>query len=500
MSTIARETVVTVSQGKLRGRIEDDVAVFRGIPYAAAPIDANRFARPQPPQAWDGVRDAREFGPIAAQPPYPPPFNQLLGDQGIVGPDCLSLNVWTPDTGNRGLPVMVWIHGGSFSRGAGSLPAYDGRRFARDGIVCVTINYRLGAEGFLDLDGAVQNRGLLDQIAALEWVNGNIGAFGGDAQNITLFGESAGAFSIGTLIATPSARGLFRRAILQSGAAHHTISRTTSAIVRQRLADTLDVRPALASMASIPLRQFIDAQAQLALELAIKPNPASFGEVAVNGMLFEPVVDGDVLPRRPNDAMAAGASRGLDVMIGTTSEEWRFFSVPTRAIDLVTDEQLSAWLTHRGLSSDAIAVYRTSRPDASLGDILSALVTDFTFRIPAVRLAEAHARNGGTPYIYEFSWRSPMFDGRLGACHALEIPFVFDNLDSGGLAAMTGDHPPQVLADAMHRSWVAFARDGNPGWQPYAEDHRAVMTFDGNGRSLAIDPASAERQLWDGIR
>jgi para-nitrobenzyl esterase len=499
MSTIASETVVSVSQGKLRGRIEDGVAVFRGIRYAAPPIDANRFTRPQPPEAWDGIRDGREFGPIAAQPPYPPPFNQLLGDQGIAGADCLRLNVWTPDPDAR-LPVMVWIHGGSFSRGAGSLPAYDGRRFARDGIVCVTINYRLGAEGFLDLDGGVQNRGLLDQIAALEWVNGNIGVFGGDAQNVTLFGESAGAFSIGTLMATPSARGLFRRAILQSGAAHHTISRTTSGIVRQRLADALGVRPALDAMASVALPQFIGAQAQLAFELAIKPNPATFGEVAVNGMLFEPVVDGDVVPRRPNDAIAAGASRGLDVLIGTTTEEWRFFSVPTRAIDLVTDEQLSAWVTHRGLSTDAIAVYRTSRPDASPGDIQSALVTDFTFRIPAVRLAEAHSRNGGTPYVYEFSWRSPMFEGRLGACHALEIPFVFDNLDSGGLAAMTGDHPPQALAGAMHRSWVAFARDGNPGWQPYAEDHRAVMTFGQSGGSVIIDPASAERRLWDGIR
>jgi para-nitrobenzyl esterase len=500
VSAVARETVVSVSQGRLGGRIEDGVAVFKGIRYAAPPIGANRFTRPQPAEAWDGVRDAREFGPIAAQPPYPPPFNQLLGDQGVAGPDCLTLNIWTPDQGARGLPVMVWIHGGSFLRGAGSLPAYDGRRFARDGIVCVSINYRLGAEGFLDLDGAVQNRGLLDQIAALEWVNRNIAAFGGDAQNVTVFGESAGAFSIGTLIATPSARGLFHRAILQSGAAHHTISKTTSAIVRQRLADTLGVRPELDAMASVPLPQFIDAQAQLAFELAVRPNRASFGEVAVNGMLFEPVVDGDVLPRPPKDAIAAGASMGLDVLIGTTTEEWRFFSVPTRAIDFVTDEQLPAWVTHRGLGTDAIAVYRTSRPGASPGDIQSALATDFTFHIPALRLAEAHSRNGGRPYVYEFSWRSPMFDGRLGACHALEIPFVFDNLETGGLHAMAGDNPPQALADAMHRSWVAFATDGSPGWHPYAEDHRAVMTFGQSGGSVVIDPAPAERELWDGVR
>jgi len=500
MSTVARETIVSVSQGKLRGSIEESVAVFKGIPYAAPPINARRFSRPQPPEHWDGVRDAHEFGPVAVQPPYPPPFSHLLGDQGVVGADCLTLNVWTPDTGARGLPVMVWIHGGSFSRGAGSLPAYDGRRFARDGIVCVTINYRLGAEGFLDLDGAVQNRGLLDQVAALEWVNGNVAAFGGDPLNVTIFGESAGAFSIGTLMATPAARGLFRRAILQSGAAHHTISKTTSRIIRLRLADVLDVQLTLDTVASVPLPQFVSAQAQLAFELAIKPNPATFGEVAVNGMLFEPVVDGDILPAPPIDAIAAGAGRGVDVMIGTTSEEWRFFSVPTRAIDLVTDEQLSAWARHRGLTADAIGVYRASRPDSSAGDIQSALVTDFTFRIPAVRLAEAHSRSGGTPYAYELAWRSPMFDGRLGACHALEIPFVFDNLETAGLSAMTGDRPPQALADAMHRAWVTFAREGNPGWPSYADDNRAVMTFDRNGGAMVVDPASAERRLWDGVR
>ncbi|TMF61568.1 MAG: carboxylesterase family protein, partial [Chloroflexi bacterium] len=222
MSTAASTVVVTTRHGRLRGQVRDGVAAFKGIPYAAPPFGPNRFQPPRPPESWDRVRDALEVGRIAPQAPYAPPFDALLGDQGTVGEDCLNLNVWTPDPSTRGLPVMVWIHGGSFVRGSGSLPIYDGSAFARDGIVCVTINYRLGADGFLFLGDGIANRGLLDQLAALTWVQENIEAFGGDTQRVTIFGESAGAFSVATLLSMPRAKGLFRRAIAQSGAAHHT--------------------------------------------------------------------------------------------------------------------------------------------------------------------------------------------------------------------------------------------------------------------------------------
>src|SRR3989442_1343968 len=205
MSIAARNLVVTTRQEQVRGHVSDGVAAFKGIPYAAPPFGPNRFQPPRPLQSWNGVRDALDYGRVPPQPPYAPPFDQLLGDQGRPGEDCLNLNVWTPDPSGGGLPVMVWIHGGSFVRGSGALPTYDGTRFARDGVVCVTINYRLGADGFLYLGDGIVNLGLLDQIAALTWVQENIAAFGGDPHNVTIFGESAGAMSLATLIAMPPA-------------------------------------------------------------------------------------------------------------------------------------------------------------------------------------------------------------------------------------------------------------------------------------------------------
>lgn len=501
MRLVAGDVLARTRQGQIRGHVEDGVASFKGIPYAAPPFGPNRFLAPQPAGSWDGVRDCLEYGRVCPQSPYPPPFHQLLGDQGLVGEDCLNLNVWTPDPGGRGLPVMVWIHGGAFARGSGSIPSYDGSHFARDGVVCVTLNYRLGADGFLHLGEGIANRGLLDQVAALEWVQDNIQAFGGDPQRVTIFGESAGAFSVATLISMPRASGMFRRAICQSGAGHHTISPATAEMVGRHLAEQLGVAPTLAAIAAVSLPSLVEAQTKLAMELAISPNPARFGEVAANGMLFEPVVDGAVVPARPIDGVAGGASADIDLMIGTTTEEWRFFLVPSGAIDQVTEGRLSTVGGVMGLDvTKALAVYRRSGSGASAGDLLAALITDWFFRVPAIRLAEAHARNGGSPFMYEFGWRSPLFGGQLGACHALEIAFVFDNLGRRRDADLTGDEPPQELADAMHRAWTAFATNGMPGWHSYHADRREVMRFDEHGGTIGLDPAASERELWEGVR
>ena len=501
MSIAASNLVVSTRQGQVRGQVTDGVAAFKGIPYAAPPFGPNRFQGPRPPQRWDGVRDALEYGRVPPQPPYAPPFDRLLGDQGLSGKDCLNLNVWTPDPSTHGLPVMVWIHGGAFLRGSGALPTYDGSRFARDGVVCVTINYRLGADGFLYLGDGIANRGLLDQVAVLEWVQQNIKAFGGDPARVTIFGESAGAFSVATLISMPRARGLFQRAIAQSGAAQHTSSVATAQLVGRNLAEKLEVAPTMAAIAAVPLEGLVGAQAELAIELAVRPDPARWGEVAANGMIFEPVIDGEVVPARPIERIVSGASADLDLMVGTTSEEWRFFLVPTGAIDRVTEDRLSTTARVMGLDvGQALAVYRAPRPHATPGDLLGALITDWFFRIPAIRLAEAHAGNGRSPYLYEFAWRSPLFDGRFGAVHALEIGFVFDNLRREGAMPLAGNDPPQALADTMHRAWVAFATSGTPGWSPYDSRERTVMRFDGAGGTVVIDPAAKERQLWDGVR
>jgi para-nitrobenzyl esterase len=501
MSIAAGNLVVTTRHGQLRGQVTEGVAAFKGIPYAAPPFGPNRFQPPRPPQSWDGVRDARAYGAVPPQPPYPPPFDQLLGDQGLAGEDCLNLNVWTPDPSLTGLPVMVWIPGGAFVRGSGAIATYDGGRFARDGVVCVTINYRLGADGFLYLADGIANRGLLDQIAALEWVQENIQAFGGDPAKVTVFGESAGAFSVATLLSMPRAKGLFQRAIAQSGAAQHTSSVATAEMIGRNLADKLGVVPTMTSIAAVPLERLVAAQAELTLELAIRPDPARWGEVAANGMMFEPVVDGEVVPARPIERIVAGAGADVDLMTGTTTEEWRFFLVPGGAIDRVTDERLATTARVMGLNVEhALPVYRASRPQAIPGDLLGALITDWFFRIPAIRLAEAHEKNGGSPYVYEFAWRSPLFNSRFGAAHAVEIGFVFDNLGRDGGMTLAGDAPPPALADAMHRAWVAFATSGSPGWSPYAVDERSVMRFDRSGGTVVMDPAANERQLWDGIR
>ena len=491
---------VRTQQGVVRGRMVEGVATFKGIPYAAPPFGANRFQPPRPVERWDGVREALSYGPTVPKPPYFPPFDVLIPEPAIPGEDCLNLNIWTPDVGRAGLPVMVWIHGGAFSNGSGAVPQYDGSRFARDGVVCVTINYRLGADGFLYLGDGIANLGLLDQIAALIWVQENIAAFGGDSDNVTIFGESAGAFSVSTLLSMPRAWGLFRRVIAQSGAGHHVISPATAQRVGQYLAEKLGVEATSEAIAAAPVDRLLQAQVELSGDAFANPDPVRWGEVAGNLMPFEPVIDGDILPTRPIDSIVGGAGAGVDVIIGTNTDEEMLFMVPNGAINYITEDMLAGTVAAYGLPvSETIATYRAIRPDASAGELLSAIVTDWFFRIPAIRLAEAHAQSTGATYMYEFAWRSPGFDGKLGACHGLEIPFVFDTLDKEGFEVLLGDDAPQQLADAMHAAWVAFAKVGDPGWQRFDLSRRVTMRFD-RRQELVDDPRSEERRLWEGLR
>ncbi len=494
------DTDVRTRQGMVRGRIAEGVATFKGIPYAAPPFGANRFQPPRPAERWDGVREAFSYGPTVPKPPYFPPFDVLLPEPVIPGEDCLNLNIWTPDPGRAGLPVMVWIHGGAFANGSSAIPQYDASRFARDGVVCVTINYRLGADGFLYLGDDVSNLGLLDQIAALAWVRENITAFGGDPNNVTIFGESAGAMSVSTLLSMPRAKGLFRRVIAQSGAGHHVISPATAQRVGQYLAEKLGVKATREAIGAVSIDRLLQAQVELSGDAFANPDPERWGEVAANLMPFEPVIDGDILPTRPIDSIVGGAGAGVDVMIGTNSDEEMLFMVPNGAINYINEDVLAGAVTAYGLPvSETIATYRSIRPDASAGDLYVYILTDWFFRIPAIRLAEAHTKGSGATYMYEFAWRSPKFDGKLGACHALEIPFVFDTLDKEGYEALMGTEPPQQLADVMHAAWVAFATSGNPGWPQFDLKRRATMRFD-TKQELVEDPRSAERVLWEGLR
>jgi len=495
------QTVVRIRQGAVQGEVANGVAAFKGIPYAAAPFGLNRFQPPRPAESWEGVREALAYGPTAPKAPYVPPYDVLIPEIDIPGEDYLNLNIWSPDPGQARLPVMVWIHGGAFANGSGSVPGYDGTRFARDGVVCVTFNYRLGADGFLFLEDGIANLGLLDQIAALTWVQENIAAFGGDPTNVTLFGESSGGMSVATLMAMPRAKGLFRRAIAQSGAGHHVISEATAQRISQYLAEKLGVEPTRLGIASVPISRLVQAQQELRSAISANPNPALWGEVAANLMPFEPVIDGDLLPARPIDSIASGAGANVDVLIGNNADEFRFFLVPTGLINVINEDILSRAVAAYGLPvAETLATYRATRKDASPGDLLAAISTDWFYRIPAIRMAEAYAQqDAGATYMYEFAWQPPTFDGRLGACHAIEMPFVFDNLDKEGFEGLVGTNPPQQVADAMHAAWAAFATSANPGWPQFDLKRRATMRFDTTSE-LVEDPRPAERMLWEGRR
>ncbi|MGY1623261.1 carboxylesterase/lipase family protein [Geodermatophilus sp. SYSU D00965] len=495
------ELEVRTGSGVVRGALSGPAVAFKGIPYAAPPFGDLRFAAPAPAPRWDGVRDCTAYGATVPKPPYPVPVDVLLPEPVVPGDDVLNLNVWTPDPSADGLPVLVWIHGGAFVNGSGAVPQYDGTAFARDGVVCVTINYRLGVDGFLHFaDDGPANRGLLDQVAALEWVRDNIAAFGGDPGQVTVAGESAGAMSVTSLLSMPRAAGLFRRAVAQSGAGHHALSAGTARRVAGYLAERLGVPLTREALAAVPVADLVAAQQALSQEAAAVPDPARWGEITRNAMVFEPVVDGDVLPSLPIEAIAAGAGRDVELLVGTNTDEHTLFLVPNGLVDLVTEDLLRLALTGYGVPAEAaIDVYRGAAPTASAGDLLVAAATDWFFRIPAIRLAEVRAGGPGRTFVYEFTWPSPQFGGRLGACHALEIPFVFDTLATEGVEALAGPSAPQELADAVHAAWVAFVRTGDPGWPVYGPDTRPVQAF-GQLSGVVPDPRAEQRALWDGVR
>lgn len=491
---------VRVREGRLLGRAERGVFAFKGIPYAAPPFGARRMRPPAPAPAWDGVREAFAYGPTVPKGPYPPPYDALLPEPDIPGEDCLNCNVWTPDPAAAGLPVLVWIHGGAFANGSGAVPTYAGHRFAEDGVVCVTINYRLGADGFLYAGDEIANVGLADQLAALRWVADNIAAFGGDPAKVTIAGESAGAMSVATLLASPLSAGLFRGAIPQSGAGHHVLSPETALRVAGRLAERLGVAPTRAAMAAVPLPALLDAQQALAAEAAATPDPGRWGEIATNQMIWEPVVAAPIVPEVPHRAVAQGAGREIALLVGTNTDEQRLFLVPNGLVDLVDETLLGLLASAYGLDEAGLARYRENRPDATPGELVVAFGTDWFFRIPAIRLAEARSGGPAGTWMYEFAWPSPAFGGRLGACHALELPFVFDTLETER-DELLGAERPEVLARLVHDAWVRFVSDLDPGWAPYDLDTRAVMTFGPDMEAHEVtDPRGDERACWEGRR
>ena len=571
------DVLVETRRGSVRGVTEGSLAVFRGLPFARPPVGPLRFGPPEPPEPWSGVRDAARFGPSAPQ------NGALVGplmSLGInrTGEDCLYLNVWTPGADRGRRPVLVWIHGGAFILGSGSQMLYDGATLARRGdVVVITINYRLGALGFLRLRDrfgerlpATGNEGLLDQVAALEWVRDEIAAFGGDPGNVTIFGESAGAMSCATLLGVPRARGLFHRAILQSGAANYLWPRDTAARLADRLLADLAVGSPEELRAAAPAR-LLAAQRRLFMDLMLGEHhvlgalsPAGqrvagalflglslarrrFGRVAApvsrglldllrrrgrrrsaspapemaalralrtRGLPFQPVIDGDVIPRDPLAAIRDGLARGIPLMIGTNLDEARLFAPLDPEATTLDEAELLARCEEAipggtDAARRAIAVYRDARAArgerVEPGDLWFAIESDRTMRHPAMRLAALQAAHQPETYAYLFTWPSPAMGGLFGACHALELPFLFGTLGHPLVRPFTGKGPEaQALAARIQDAWIAFARTGRPGhvgvgdWPAYDAARRRTMILDRQCRVEAA-PREAERRFWESL-
>ena len=426
VSLSEREPEVRTSAGVLRGRWEAELAVFRGIRYAEPPVGALRFAAPRPVRGWDGTRSAASFGPPSPQPGLSGTDRPVAQDRtDLVDEDWLTVNLWSPDPGpGAGLPVLVWIPGGAYVIGTAGLPEYDGGRLAAGGAVVVTMNYRLGVEGFAQLAGAPANRGLLDQVAALQWVQENIRAFGGDPHRVTVFGESAGGGSVAALLAMPRAAGLLRRAIAQSVPGTF-FSPELAGDIAAACAAELGLRPTAADLSTVdPSR--LPAAGQ-AVSAKIDRWRDRWGPIAYRPIPFAPVVDGDVLPTTPWQALSDGRACGVDLLVGHTRDEHRLFSLLDGSLGTVTEEQAEAALRALAPDPDGVRRYRQAFPAAGPEQLYELVNSDWLFRMPTQHMAQAHSEAGGRTFMYELTWPAPGIGGALGACHGLDIPLVFGN-------------------------------------------------------------------------
>jgi para-nitrobenzyl esterase len=488
--------VVETTGGKIEGTIENGIKVFRCIPYAEPPVKALRFKPPQPKKPWLETLDAKTYGYHACQGPDPVQ-EKIWAITGDGNEDCLTLNIWTPGLDQKRRPVLVWIHGGAFVVGASSRPATDGGSLAGNGdVVVASLNYRLGALGWLNLDRFGSefdhsgNHGLLDQIAALEWIQENIERFGGDPDNVTLFGLSAGGISISVLMTSPKAKGLFHKAIAQSGAANvvRTVERSREvAEAFLTAAGTDDLKDLLVMDAKEIIRFQTEGLSGINWDLA-----------------FGPVLDGSILPESTMGKITDGVSSNIPLMIGTTLDEYRYWYMEDPNLKTLETKHLKGWIERNSKEdfNKIIDAYRKSRPQATENQLAVTIVGDGVFRMPSTRMAEARSKTGGNTWMYLFTWSSPIQNGLFGAAHAMETPFVFGTLNAPNVHLFTGDGAErQELSRVMQDTWIAFSRNSDPNhnglphWSPYDERNRTTLIFDIPCR-IENDPYGSERKSW----
>ena len=492
------DSVVQTAHGAVRGRLREGIYSFKGIPYGQSTAGARRFLPPEPPRPWTDIRDAFAFGPRAPQPKTViRPANAWIRDTRPTGEDCLVLNVYTPGVNGGGCrPVMVYLHGGGYNRGTGSAPGLDGTNLARAGdVVVVTLNHRLGAFGFSYLDGLADtaNAGMRDIVAALRWVRDNIAGFGGDAGNVTIFGQSGGGSKVAVAMTMPEAKGLFHKAIIQSASSHLRLATAKNAAHATALlcADLGLARADLAALQGVAADRLLAA--------------CGAAVAACNGNdSFRPVIDGASVPNDPFDPDAPDLASDVPLMIGSCETERSFYDITADPKDLPLSDGALREAVGRFVGIDAdgaqalIEGYRATHPGDTGRDIYNVITSDHMYRRNCIEAAELKAARSGAPaYLYEFTWRTPALDGMLRTPHTLCIPFVFGN--TAIAQAFTGTGPEQdALTHAVQGAWIAFARTGNPNhaslpdWRPYDAKSRPTMMFDNECR-LELDPKREDR-------
>ncbi|MEU2118583.1 carboxylesterase family protein [Streptomyces sp. NPDC016459] len=476
-------TTVTTARGPVRGERRADGSLrFLGIPYARPPVGDLRFAAPVPPEAWSEPLDATAYGPTAQRRPFAEVTT--IPEPSVPGAGVLNLNVFTPDADPAAaLPVLVWIHGGGYVAGSAASPWYDGAAFNRDGVVLVSLGYRLGIEGFLHLEDAPDNRGVRDWIAALEWVRDNIAAFGGDPAKVTVAGQSAGGGAVQTLLAVPAARGLFRGALSVSGA----VLRPDGPEVARAVSRLLTSRTGVPATAAA-LRDLGDDELLVLQDRLGEPGPDREGLPPM--LVLAPFADGELIPGPTLDALTTGdAGADVPLMLGFTEHEFTMFPGPGPE-----GPPLPVLLGALGLDPARTGAFAEAYETGGAERLFGQALTDATFRAPNLAVAEARAARERPTWLYEFAWRSPAAGL---AVHCLDLPFAFDLLDAEGVPAVAGEEPPRALADALHRAWVAFVTDQDPGtdWPRYTREGRATMIWDAEPR-IEADPLGPVRGLW----
>jgi len=479
--------IVTTTSGTVRGRWRAGSAAFLGIPYAKAPVGDLRFAAPEPHEPWEGVREATAFG---ATPLRRDPGNTIIPEPAIPGESTLNVNVYSPwpVPQDETLPVLVYIHGGGYTAGSPASPWYDGAAFVRDGVVTVTFSYRLGFDGFGHIEGAPDNRGVRDWLAALEWVQRNIGAFGGDPARVTIAGQSAGGGAVLTLLSMPAAQHLFQAAWAMSPAVGD-VAVDTARERAQRLANLAGVSADRDGFASVPEDRLHELQQHAAHEPS-KGKLAPVREMLDDGPSWAPVIDGDLVPLPPVEGIRQGVGADKPLVVGATDDEFSMVLDGFRRKIALIPPGLA--LRQLGVPGPVRQLYLRDNRDrrrAGTAAVLGRFVTDRVFRSLVARTAEARTRaDGPAPtWVYRFSWASPTVGW---ACHCIDVPFFFDVVGAERTAGLLGQHPPRSLVDAVHGAAVAFAREGDPGWRPWIRDGKATRVFGG--------PASSPEVIADG--